>query len=156
AGGFIELSATAGTLTLPAGTYSVNAAGPTSASFSGGQIVLLSSALAITGAGSLAIQANAAGIGTGGTVIVEATGQNSNLTIGSATGRITISTTGGSSLSQLGDGGSIKVVTGNNLTVLDSSLLVAGPLGINGKGATIELDAGISSAAPSLLSISTG
>src|SRR5262249_14295699 len=83
------------------------------------------------------LAANGAGTGGGGFVSVSTAG---DLAIGSASGNMVILATGGSSGSAFGDGGTVSLQCAN-LTLNLASLNVA-PLGTNGNGGSIGLFAG--------------
>jgi hypothetical protein len=141
AGGNITLNATAGTLSSGAGTLNANAVGP--GSYNGGNIVLNGSALNLSGAGTLTTSANGAGGGNGGSVSVTMAG--GNIPIGNTNGNLIISATGGSLNSSSGNGGTVNVTSANgNVTVNNPAAFVVGPLGTNGSGSNITLQAGSS------------
>ena len=144
--GSINLQAINSLLTLPSGTWDMNATAGTSPSpgvgsgnFNGGQLTLQGNTLSLSGA--LTINANAVASGNGGMVaITTTTNLASTVTIG--TGNIMISAQGGSSGSTMGNGGTIAVSASQNLIVNSpATSLLAGPLGKNGHGANISLTA---------------
>jgi hypothetical protein len=136
--GSINLSASSA-LTLPSGTWSMNATAGGSGNFSGGQLTLQGGTLSL--AGALSLNANAVAAGDGGLLSLTTTSGSSNLTVG--TGNITFSATGGSSGSSMGNGGSVTVSAGGSLTVnTPSTSLLYNPLGNFGNGASLTLSAG--------------
>src|SRR4029453_948768 len=148
-GGEIKLAAPQGRLDFNSGTLSANATAgdDTTAAFDGGTLDLSGQSLRVPGNPPLSLNANAAGAGKGGTVKVNLTGINSSVTLGTGSGHLSISATGGSLGSTGGDGGTIDVAVGGSLTVNSFS---AGPLGDAGIGASLAFVAG-GAAAVSLL-----
>src|SRR5262249_31160232 len=115
-----------------------------SAQGSGGQITITAGRLAATPqAIDLILTANAAGTGNGGQVSVTTTGGSSasNLVVGFATGDVSIEARGGSANSLAGDGGTVTISSGRDL-IVDNNSLSIGPQGLSGKGATITLTNG--------------
>jgi len=140
AGGHVSLSAPQGSITLPAGTLSVNAAG---GDFNGGDIALSSSFLFVTGSSPLTLSANGSGSGDGGHIAVTTTSKYEDLRVQNLPGGLILSATSGPSG---GDGGSLSVSSGAQL-IVDPTRFTAGPLGANGQGAMLSLTAGTARAA---------
>jgi fibronectin-binding autotransporter adhesin len=134
-------AALAGDITIPTGTINSNGAG---VSANGGTINITGRNFISPGVGPLNLNADAIGNGNGGTVKFTTTAATSDLVVGGgADGSLCITATGGSLASAAGDGGTIAVNAGRNLTVNnDVACLNANPLGTNGKGANLELGAG--------------
>jgi hypothetical protein len=134
-------AALAGDITIPTGTINSNGAG---VSANGGTINITGRNFISPGVGPLNLNADAIGNGNGGTVKFTTTSATSDLVVGGgADGSLCITATGGSLASAAGDGGTIAVNAGRNLTINnDVACLNANPLGTNGKGANLELGAG--------------
>jgi hypothetical protein len=143
-GGRIDISSALGTITLADGMLSADAVG--SGEFAGGSVSLTGASSSFTGTNAVVLSANGSGTGQGGDITLATTGLSSDITVGSAAAQFTLSATGGSAASAAGDGGTIRVSAGRSLTV-DPAALIAGPVGINGAGATLELKAGQASGA---------
>jgi len=138
---------TAGAIQAPGGNVTVNAGGAFTATAvnvdavgngNGGSITIFAQTLQGTPAGPLLVSANGAGTGGGGNINLTVSG---DLTVASGPGAVVISATGGSPGSTSGDGGSVNVVTSGNLA-LDPAALNVAPLGANGNGGSILLEAG--------------
>lgn len=143
-GGSITLDAGSGVLTMPVGTISVNAAG----SGNGGSVTLTGSSISLQGTGTLTLNADAAGTGNGGSLSITTTSATSDLTLGTADKNFLLFARGGSAGSASGNGGSITLSAGRNLTANAGS---ASPLGTNGGGAIISVAAGTATNANLLL-----
>ncbi len=145
AGGDLELLSLGGPVegpvNLPSGTLSVDAAG--SGNFNGGKLFIAGSDILINGGGHLALSANAVGSGDGGLFGLGTSGTASDLSVGTGAGQISLSASGGSSLSPAGHGGLVAIAAGRDLSV-DPAALAAAPLGANGDGANILMGAGMS------------
>ena len=143
-GGSVTLTSNIGPISLPGQTISANAG--SQASYAG-SITIQAFSLAITGSSPiLALSANAAGTATGGTINVTTLSSTSDLIVGypgSSLSYITASATGGSAGSSYGDGGSISISAGRNLTVNPlSQYLSVSPQGQSGYGGYLALGAG--------------
>ncbi|HEY9869229.1 MAG TPA: hypothetical protein V6D08_08695, partial [Candidatus Obscuribacterales bacterium] len=125
----------AGPLNLAGGTMSANAAG----NGNGGQLVLRGSTLVSPGGSpwTFSARGSTSGSGNGGTVSITTT--SGDITFGSAAGQIaSVNVSSGTSG---GNGGSVLLAAGQNLSVNTASI-TAGPLGTTGNGATFNLSAG--------------
>lgn len=140
AGGNIMLNAGNGILTLPSGTLSVSAIG-SSTNNNGGTLNLSASQLSLSG-GNLLLTANGQKAGNGGTISVTTTGDSYDLVVGSGSGQLSLSATGGR-IGQLGSGsgGSISLSSGRHLTV-DPNYLIAQSYSFGASGPTYNLTAG--------------
>lgn len=132
-GGAITV-ATNGVLTLNGATISANAG---AGGYSGGKISL--SADTVSMPGHMAVTANASGNGNGGAFTLNAKNAAS-ATIGAGAGEFSVSATGGSAGSSAGKGGTLEVTLSGSLTI-DVLSLSLGPLGNNGDGGTVKLNA---------------
>lgn len=133
-GGTFTASVLNGFLTIAA--MNLSASGGGTGASDGGTVSLIGRNVLFTN--NLAIVANGSGTGKGGTVSVTAPGIAGSLTVGGAAGEFSIAAQGGGTS---GDSGTVTVSAGSDLTVDGSSLMLA-PLGANGKGATLALNAG--------------
>jgi hypothetical protein len=126
-----------GTLSLPSGGLSVDGAG---ANGFGGTIYLNAGKLLVSdSAGPLRISANGSGDGSGGTIGITIWSgflnpSTADIVVGHGAHQLEVSATGGSVGSTSGDGGTVFVQAGRNLTI-DTSAVSASPLGANGNGA---------------------
>src|SRR5262249_43182375 len=96
-GGVLTLNAggtTAGPLTIPAGTLSVNGVG--NGNYAGGTLTLRGLTISVTGGSASILNANAAGLENGGTVSITTTGAAGDLIVGNGLGQFQISASGGS------------------------------------------------------------
>lgn len=123
-------------------TISANAAG--AGVFNGGTISIDAARVDYRGSfqgphGVALLSANGSGMGDGGSITVAGRKAFTSITVGTGDTDIEVSATGGSAGSFGGNGGSIKII-GNYLTIAPSAL-TAGPLGIIGNGANIDLEA---------------
>src|SRR5207247_63792 len=140
-------------LSISGGTLSVSGAG--TGADNGGEITLSGTAFNLNGF-TLTLKANGSGIGSGGTVSLTTSYSISNLSLGTGADQVSISDlggTGGITPSTAGNGGSVSIAVGQNLTADLTQqdpqsgqpiALQAGPLGLNGNGASISLTAGTS------------
>ena len=104
----------------------------------GGTVILSSQTLISTNISPLLISANGGGAESGGTVSIAVNDlQNGNLTVGTKSGELVLSATGGSSGSSAGNGGTV-ILTAAKTLLVDPSSISAQPLGINGDGATLQ------------------
>jgi hypothetical protein len=142
AGGKLVLDATKGAtpgvVSLQTGTYAANAVGGNN---NGGAITTKGSQTLAIG-GAVTLSADGTGTGDGGLAQLIATGAGSTATIGGAAGQFTIGARGGSPGSASGNGGTVEVRQGGNLTVSDPLLLDATARGTNGDGGSYILEAG--------------
>lgn len=143
AGGYLNLS-TQGVLTLDPNTVYLNV-DPIGASGNGGTINLTAASF-VNGSttGPALVEANGKGTGNGGSVTLTQL-SNTAVTLGKTVSDIQLSATGGSIKSATGDGGSVAFYAAGDLTVNTGGLLV-GPLGTNGNGGSITLQAGVNGA----------
>jgi hypothetical protein len=134
-GGTITITVNDGNLVVGAGTIDTSAKGGT---FKGGTIALSALDLVVQGGGLLTLLANGSGGGDGGTISVITKASTSNITTGT---QLVANAKGGTAGSSSGNGGAITVSAGGNL-IVSPAHLSAGPLGINGNGASYKLTAG--------------
>lgn len=137
-GGYMDFESWGAPLTLDAGVYSVDAAGP--GDWNGGEFGYVSAdSLVVTqnnGTGPVIFSANAAGNGDGGEIYMNGF---STLTVGSGAGEIMFSAHGGSAGSTSGDGGYMYWENMDNVTI-DGKAVTLNPLGANGWGGSMEID----------------
>ncbi|MBX3073039.1 hypothetical protein KF913_03920 [Candidatus Obscuribacterales bacterium] len=133
-GGKLQFATPNGNLDLAAGDYSVG-----SAYGSGGEILVDASTLTVTGAGGASLQANGGAEAAGGLVDLSVRDQSLSLSAGS----LSVFATGGSSASSGGDGGTVRVHAGGDLSIA-SGAVDAGAKGNAGNGGAYELWAGTS------------
>ena len=131
-GGHLKLASKQGTLTIPAGSYSMDAGatGPFA-----GSIEFEGNNIALSGGTSISLNANASK-GAGGLLKIAATNAASNLDLG-ALGLITQLSADGAD----GDGGRVFVQAGGNLT-LDAQSTISMANGPNGSGGVLSLISG--------------
>ncbi|MBX9879478.1 MAG: hypothetical protein K2Y22_13540 [Candidatus Obscuribacterales bacterium] len=160
AGGTLQFTATQSTavLSLPNGTFSVNAIG--TGDFNAGKIIINVGQVSVGSGAPLLLAANATGAGAGGTVSVTTTNSTSlgALTIGSASQNLQISAFGGavgtdSSGTAIANG-QITLSAANALNINLSNINAAGPDSVNGNGASLTLAAG--TGAPANLQVTNG
>ncbi len=96
----------------------------------GGIITISASTLALAQDKNIHLSANAAGIGSGGTVKITT---GNPLSISNAAGNLSLSATGGSELAASGNGGSIQISSSGPLDLSAEAISVA-PLGLSGTG----------------------
>ncbi len=104
---------------------------------SGGYVSLNAAQIKFPDSTARLISANGGATGNGGSITIQQTDPKGTLDLGS----ISLSATGGSKGSSVGDGGSVKVEAAGNLNASPSKIQVQ-PLGLNGNGGTIVLAAG--------------
>lgn len=134
-GAILYLNANSGNLSLGGGVYNFGGRG---AGGDGGRIELRGANVTFTGGTSI-LDASGSTTGDGGEVIVVTTSSTSDLIVGNGAGQFQI-TAGGA------NGGTVNVTAGNNLTVLNTGFINAGPTGLSGNGANIHLEAGAGTA----------
>lgn len=140
-GGQVIIDMSQGSLSL-AGLTAINAIGGSNNGNGGSISINLPNIPAL--AFNLVLNSSGSGTGNGGAVSITTTSSTGDITIGTNAGEIQAFATGGSASSAAGNGGSLTISAGRNLTVAGLSFL-AYPLGDNGNGATISLTAGTQS-----------
>lgn len=113
--------------------------------FNGGQVNITGGTLSSPTGNVMNLSANGSGTGDGGAIKLYST---KAFKVGTTAGTLNVSATSGSTG---GDGGIVQLRSGGDLTVLDTTGIAAGPLGTNGNGADVELNAGFNTTAGRLL-----
>ena len=134
-GGKLSLIAPSGNVDLASGDYRVDGANGSNA---GGEISVVADSINIIGAGGANLSASGGSNGRGGLAEVIV-----NQDISLTSGTLTIAANGGSTGSSGGDGGTVRVHSGGDLTITSGSI-DAGVKGNAGKGGRYELWAGTS------------
>lgn len=134
--GILAINANNGPLTIASGSGPALAQNGVGGG-AGGKVLLTGSTLTATGGAALAVQVNGSGSAAGGLVQLNLSGTNA-LNIGTASGAVNFSATGGSAGSSGGDGGTVIVTNGANITANPASVVVK-PLGNFGAGGHITL-----------------
>ena len=135
-GGKLQFLTPNGNLDLAAGNYSVDGG---LANGWGGEILVDASTLSVSGTGGASLQANGGAEAAGGLVDLSVRAQSVYLSGDS----LSVFATGGSSASSGGDGGTVRVHAGGDLSIA-SGAVDAGAKGNAGNGGTYELWAGTS------------
>lgn len=134
-GGSIELSAKTGAVTLHQG-LSVDAG---TSGGNGGTLTIEGEPIVVQNTGSsIILSAKGSGTGDGGAIAVLSRGDEADLTVGDEAGQLKLEASSGANG---GNGGSIKVQSGRDLSV-NASGISAGPNGPEGRGATVSLESG--------------
>ncbi len=118
---------------IPGGTISVNGNGPSGAVANGGTVSISARNVSSSTGGPITISADAAGIGNGGSIILQT---RNSISIGTGAANAILYARGGSPGSTAGNGGTIYLRSaqiGTQVTI-DPASLNAGPRGLNGNG----------------------
>jgi hypothetical protein len=152
----LMLQSISGSLNLPTNVITV----VTDLSGNGGTILLSAPNISFGVGVPLILNANATGTGNGG-FVTYISPSNKPLTLGSGSGNLEISATGGSLGSLSGNGGQVTINIGggsNAVFVLDPAALQISPLGANGSGSFLTVTANaivpVNSAVPLVLNYS--